>query len=70
MKLGQVVQAKVVERVLGNTYIVNFDNRLLRVVNTSGKRLQASQLVKLKVIALSPLKFQIFGTSKNISIQI
>lgn len=70
MKIGQVVQAKVVEHILDNTYIVILEGRLIRVVNTSGKKLKTSQLVKLRVVGLAPLTFQIFGLNKSISIQI
>ena len=68
MKLGDIVQASVVERVSGEVFIVNFNGRLMRVKNSSGLPMQADQGVKLRVTAIEPLAFQIVGPKRNIAL--
>ncbi|MCB0391163.1 MAG: hypothetical protein KDD58_07725 [Bdellovibrionales bacterium] len=72
MKKGDIVQAKIIEHIANQVFIVNFNGSLLRVTNTSGETFRPNQLVELVVLAVDPLAFQLIGkkSNKNISFHV
>ena len=62
-KLGQVVKAKLVERVSAQVWIVDFAGQLLRVTNNTHARLSEGQLISLEVTGIRPLQFAVTSTS-------
>jgi hypothetical protein len=59
VRLGQKLQAQVVERNRDGSFIVNFEGDLLRVVNHAQCSIVVGQAVELVVSQLQPLQFQI-----------
>ena len=59
LRLGQALQAEVVEMNRDGSFIVNFEGDLLRVVNHAKVNIVPQQIVYLVVTQLQPLKFQI-----------
>jgi hypothetical protein len=58
---GERIQAKVEEVILGNELVVSYENRLLRVLNDSGKKFQAGDILSLIVVRTVPLKLQLYS---------
>ncbi len=59
MKLGEKIKVNVVEEITDSVFIVNFHGKLMRVKNTSAKKINKNQIVELKVVALKPLVFKL-----------
>lgn len=61
MKLGDVVQAKVIETVEDNSLILSFQGKLLRVLNKTGSDYIADDRVELQVAKIKPLEFKLLN---------
>ena len=59
LKIGDLVEAEVVESLESGDLIVNFAGDLVRVGNKSDLRFVSGQVVNLQVIQLRPLSFQV-----------
>ncbi len=55
--LGQIVQAEFVEQVSPQTFIVNFNGKLMRVKNSTRKIFKPKDKIELKVSSINPLSF-------------
>jgi hypothetical protein len=64
LKIGDLVSAQVVEHIAGQDLIVNFQGDLIRVSNKTPDHFVLGQNIKLKVIRLRPLGFQLLS-NKN-----
>lgn len=64
LKLEQKVWA-LVEEIISTDLIVNFQGDLIRVGNQSGRRFRPGQRIQLKVIAISPLSFQLLESRQS-----
>ena len=58
-QLGQVIRAKVIEKLNESALIVSFGGNLLRVENKSRLQFEVDSVVALEVIALDPLRFRL-----------
>jgi len=58
-KVGQMVQAEVLEKMSSKEFIVNFQGDLVRVANQTGQKIQKGQTVNLIVRSLQPLSFSL-----------
>ncbi len=59
MRLGDVVQAKVIEVVEDNSLILSFQGKLLRVLNQTGCKYKVDEKVRLQISRLQPLEFKL-----------
>lgn len=62
-KLGEVVRAKLIERVSAQVWIVDFAGQLLRVTNNTPTHLSEGQMISLEVTAVRPLQFAVTSPS-------
>lgn len=58
LKMNQLVWA-LVEELISDDLIVNFQGDLIRVANQSGRRFRPGQRIQLKVVAIEPLGFKL-----------
>lgn len=67
LRIGDQVLAQIVENVSSSEFIVSFCGDLVRVRNESLCALSLNEKVLVKVVAVSPLAFQLlpFGTRRN-----
>lgn len=65
LKIGDQVWAQIVENVSSSEIIVSFHGDLIRVRNESQCVLSLNEKVLLRVIALSPLSFQLISNGAN-----
>ena len=70
LKLGDVVEAEVVDVVSPNELIVSFHGDLMRVSNKSRQILRIHQQVQLRVVSVQPLSFQLLEANKNRGYQV
>jgi hypothetical protein len=59
LKLGERVQAKIVEVVSDNEFIANFHGDLLRISNKTKRPMQIGQVITLEVTSLKPFLFKL-----------
>lgn len=70
MKIGERVQAKVIECIEDGSLILSFQGSLLRVVNQTGISYQVNSTVTLEVQRLRPLEFKLLAKKSQFSINI
>lgn len=61
LQKGQILHAQVEEVVSATETICSFHGDLLRITNRSGEAFKKGQPIKLQVLSLHPLQFQIFN---------
>lgn len=59
IQIGDVINSHVVEEVSPREFIVSLNGDLVRVVNRSLKSLETGQSVKVRVVGVNPLQFQL-----------
>jgi ribosomal protein L19 len=64
LKLGDTINVQIIEVIDGETFIVSFSGDLIRVKNSSTKDLRVQTEVKVRVMSLSPLQFQLVRKNK------
>lgn len=67
LKVGDLVQAKVVEVYSDGAVLVEFAGDLVLVKNHSGKNFGLGSFLDLKVRALDPLEFRLLDRSTGLS---
>ncbi len=65
LRLGQVVEARVVEVLGSGAFIVSFSGDLIRVANHTGRPFQGGESIQLKVTGLRPLSFSYLALSRT-----
>jgi hypothetical protein len=61
LKVDQKVWA-IIEEVISENLIVNFQGDLIRVANQSGRRFRPGQRIQLMVTSISPLGFKLLDS--------
>lgn len=59
LKLGQRVEAKIIEVIGEKAVVANFRGDLLRIANQTGRPMKPGQVINLEITALRPLKFKL-----------
>ena len=60
-RIGDRIQAKVIERIDETDWIVSLEGTLIKVVNRTGQILKDGDMVPLRVDSLDPAKLTILG---------
>ncbi len=63
LKLNDYIEIEVIELISGGSCIVNIDGSLMRVQSQLDSRPKPGDRLQVKVVALSPLKFQTIKSS-------
>ncbi len=61
LKVGDGVEARVVERTLNGDLIISCDGQLIRVLNQTRQNFRPGEWVRLSVTAINPLKFSLLS---------
>lgn len=61
LKLGEIVQGKLIESIDPTHWIVSFRGNLIQVRNLSPLKFEKDKLVQLKVVQEKPLQLQVIG---------
>lgn len=67
LKVGDKVWAQIVEHISASEFIVSFQGDLIRVRNESLRALSINDKVLVRVVAISPLAFQLLTEKDNSS---
>lgn len=65
LKLGQLFEASIVEKISNKEFIVNYHGSLLRIRNESQNSFQMGDLIELQVKSLNPYSFRWNQSIKN-----
>jgi hypothetical protein len=61
LKLGQKIEAVLVEILNDHDMIASFRGDLLRVTNHTGRLFCAGESIELEAVSISPLRFRLFA---------
>lgn len=65
LQVGTVIQAKLIEEVEKDHWIVSFQGQLLQVRNTTPVKFKPSLLLQLKVESPNPLCLKVIGPARR-----
>lgn len=65
LRIGDQVWAQIVENVSASEFIVSFQGDLVRIRNESFRALAINEKVLVKVVAVSPLAFQLLLSGRH-----
>lgn len=65
LKKDQILHAKVEEISSVTGILLNFQGDLLRISNLTGQIISKGQSIRLQVISLQPLQFQVFDSHSS-----
>lgn len=65
LRLHQRIKARVVETQIGGMLVVQFNDDLIRVLNTSGKNFKVGEQLDLLVTGIKPVEFKLYQRSQN-----
>lgn len=71
LHVGEFVEIEIIEVVSPGSFIVNIDGSLMRVRSQLDSRPQPGDRLRVKVVALEPLKFQtVRGSGLGLDVEI